>query len=401
MTDQPAAEACFELIRRHRAERRPGEALALLDDLRRRDQSLFTQAQLGVLAAELGAPALAVEMLSSVLPHLDDLPNQEAIQRELARAELCAGRFEAGWSRLRRSRSPAFIQQMIRRFPAEAGAPLLAHIDRYVCTPDVAGRRLLVVWEGGAGDLFDMARYAASLKAGGAAWVCLQAGAAARGVLAAVPGIDALVETYDLGHMLASGAIDGWTLLFSLRTMFQETPFHPAWPAPWLRPPDPPAPRLGARPRLGLVWKSASAASHEPYRSMRLAELEPLLASGRADLVSLQFGVPTAEEQALIARHGIEDRSAEIGDFSDLARLMAPCDGVITVDTAAAHLAGGMRLGLWLALSRHHDPRWASFERYTPLYPATRLYRQDRLGDWDPVVERMAADLAGRGFPGD
>jgi len=46
-----------------------------------------------------------------------------------------------------------------------------------------------------------------------------------------------------------------------------------------------------------------------------------------------------------------------------------------------------------VALSRVADWRWLLGREDTPWYPTMRLFRQDRVGEWRPVFERMAADV--------
>jgi len=58
------------------------------------------------------------------------------------------------------------------------------------------------------------------------------------------------------------------------------------------------------------------------------------------------------------------------------------------------HLAGAMGLPTWVALSWVPEWRWGLEGEHTPWYASARLFRQPRAGDWDAVVEAMAAALA-------
>jgi ADP-heptose:LPS heptosyltransferase len=46
------------------------------------------------------------------------------------------------------------------------------------------------------------------------------------------------------------------------------------------------------------------------------------------------------------------DLAANIGDFADTAAIMAELDLIITVDTAAAHLAGALGRPVWTLRKR-------------------------------------------------
>jgi hypothetical protein len=78
----------------------------------------------------------------------------------------------------------------------------------------------------------------------------------------------------------------------------------------------------------------------------------------------------------------------------DTAAVMRNLDLVITSDTAVAHLAGALGVPVWVALGRACDWRWLDEREDCPWYPTMRLFRQERLGDWDGVFAAIAAELA-------
>jgi len=81
------------------------------------------------------------------------------------------------------------------------------------------------------------------------------------------------------------------------------------------------------------------------------------------------------------------------GDFADAAALIASLDLVISVDTAAAHLAGALGKPVWTLLPFAADPRWLLDREDTPWYPTMRLFRQPAAGDWDSVLARVRGEL--------
>ena len=64
---------------------------------------------------------------------------------------------------------------------------------------------------------------------------------------------------------------------------------------------------------------------------------------------------------------------------------MKGLDLVIAVDTAVAHLAGGLGVPVWTALAFAPDWCWLLEREDTPWYPTMRLFRQPRFGAWDEV----------------
>jgi hypothetical protein len=151
--------------------------------------------------------------------------------------------------------------------------------------------------------------------------------------------------------------------------------------------------------RVGLVWSGSAhtddAGAHliDRRRSLALAELAPLADIAGVRLVSLQQHLA---DQARTPPPGMAliDPMAEVADFADTAALVANLDLVISVDTAVAHLAGGLGRRVWL-LSRYDGCwRWLHDRQDSPWYPGLRIYRQERPHDWSGVVARVRRDLA-------
>lgn len=79
-----------------------------------------------------------------------------------------------------------------------------------------------------------------------------------------------------------------------------------------------------------------------------------------------------------------------------MAALMGTLDLVILVDTSVCHLAGALGKPVWLLLHAGPDFRRLMGRDDSPCYPTARLFRQQRLGDWAPVIGRVRAALAAR-----
>ena len=84
------------------------------------------------------------------------------------------------------------------------------------------------------------------------------------------------------------------------------------------------------------------------------------------------------------------------GAFMDTAAIMKHLDLVITSDTAAAHLAGALGVNVWVALQFVPDWRWLLDRSDSPWYPAARLFRQPKPGDWHGLLDLVRAELARR-----
>ena len=127
----------------------------------------------------------------------------------------------------------------------------------------------------------------------------------------------------------------------------------------------------------------------------------PLAGEGREgargagpSFISIQRDLRSEDAAALAAESRVTHIGAELDNFADTAAVLALCDLVITVDTAAAHLAGAMGRPVWVLVPFAPDWRWGLTGETTPWYPTARLFRQTVLGDWDGVVARLGDALA-------
>jgi tetratricopeptide (TPR) repeat protein len=185
--------------------------------------------------------------------------------------------------------------------------------------------------------------------------------------------------------------------LLSLPLLLGEAPLASAVPYLRLGPTGAPAP--GRPPRIGLVWASGQFLDgHVLERDYRRKSLlgRPLqsllnaLAERPLELVSLQFG-PDREPPPWIGRFAADLPAS--ADFREAASWLQQLDLLISVDTAAAHLAGAMGLPVWTLLPWAAEARWQLERGTSPWYPSMRLLRQPRHGDWYGLVQLLLAHL--------
>jgi hypothetical protein len=125
---------------------------------------------------------------------------------------------------------------------------------------------------------------------------------------------------------------------------------------------------------------------------MPLATMLPL-AERAGTAFSLQKDVRESDAGTLAGSRLVPAGNA-LRDFADTAGLIEQLDLVITVDTAVAHLAGALGKPVWILLPFSPDWRWLLDRSDSPWYPSARLFRQQRLGDWQPVIAEASAALA-------
>lgn len=257
---------------------------------------------------------------------------------------------------------------------------------------DLAGRRVLLVHDQGAGDLLQMIRYAPQLAARGA-HVLLECPAA---MLELVRGVAGIAESF-LNGTTPRERFDTFARVMTLARLCGEDGAPGRANEPYLHAAAErrtywrerlPA-RDGGR-RIGLVWAGNPKHPNDPRRSIPLAAFAPLATLPDIRWYSLQIG-PHAND-APPDGLTLTALGPAIRDWSDTAAIVAELDLVIAPDTAVAHLAGALGVPVWLLLPWRPDWRWSRASARTPWYPSMRLFHAPG-PHWAPVIDEVAASL--------
>jgi tetratricopeptide (TPR) repeat protein len=301
--------------------------------------------------------------------------------------DLLEGNLEAGWKAYeiryaRRQSAPRAVPGPLWR-----GEPL-------------EGKHIFLHSEQGLGDTLQFLRYVPRVTAAGGT-VILDVQAPVRPLAAEIPGI-----VLRAGDEEELPPFEWQCPLMGLPHAFRTTLATIPCDAPYLAVPQAAMDAAGRLDwpagglRVGLVWSGNPEHREDRYRSIALAELEPLLNLEGVHFFSLQLGA-----RALKHSGGglmIRDLEGAIKDLADTAALMMHLDLVITVDTAVAHLAGALARPVWMLLPFAPDWRWLTEREDSPWYPTMRLFRAGETLRWEPVVEglRKELDMLVRAQPG-
>lgn len=250
-------------------------------------------------------------------------------------------------------------------------------------------RTLFLHQEQGFGDMLQFARFVAPSKKQFGGRMILECPKPLLRLFGSVEGLDGVVPT---GQMPAD--TDVHLPLLELPALLGVTLDHLPGPVPYLAPPPNHPFRMPEAPpgtrRIGVVWAGKLTPRD---RSCPLTKMVELTGFPGTAFYSLQLG----ERAADLGRHAcpalITDLGPLLRDFADTAAVMSQLDLIITIDSAAAHLAGALGRPCWVLLLYASDWRWLMNRDDSPWYPTLRLFRQGRVNHWDDVFERVGEAL--------
>ena len=350
------------------------EAETAADNVLRKQPSM-TEALLvkSVAASNRSDHAAALAILDQIIATAPE--HSEAIYNR-AHIRLLTGQLEQGW------------RDYETRWTKIGPKPNVERVAEWNGEP-VGGRSLLVHCEQGLGDILNFCRYAKLLAEQGADVT-----------LVAPPRLIAVLNTLSpsvkvVGEAPRSQGFDFQIALMSLPMKLQTTTENiPSWTSYLSADPERVSlwnRKLGVEDgfRIGIAWQG-NPKSPDQGRGIPLRAYQPLSRHPSVKLISLQAHDGLDELKRLpsgMAVETLDDFDNGPDAFVDTAAVMANLDLIVTSDTAIGHLAGALGRPTWLALKTVPNWRWLLGRADTPWYPTINLYRQERAGDWDQVIQ--------------
>ncbi|AEG92700.1 hypothetical protein [Ramlibacter tataouinensis] len=294
-----------------------------------------------------------------------------------------AGDWEAAWRQTDRLELPRRAEQRLPGFQRQP------HHLVWDGTP-LAGRSVLVRCLHGLGDSLQFMRFV-PLLARHARELHFLVQPALLPLLAGAPELGRVSNAWTDHPPPHEVEIEVMELAYAVRSTAATVP--PPYPhlASLAAGRQPPALPADGGLRVGLLW---AASDWDGSRSIPLDTLAPLLGVPGVRFHSLQQGAAAQDPAA--DRLGLVPLWRQTQSIEVAAAAMLAMDLVIAVDGMPAHLAGTLGRPTWLLLKHEADWRWMDDREDSPWYPAMRLFRQPRAGDWAGLVRQVAAALRQR-----
>jgi tetratricopeptide (TPR) repeat protein len=320
------------------------------------------------------------QALSTYRQALSLRPNFPSASWNLALTQLLQGDYQAGWEAYE-------SRWQVTPHPANHGLS-----QPFWDGSNLDGKSILLHTEQGLGDAIQFARYVPQVKSRGGVVHLLcqpQLKRLFEGQLQldsvtadekSLPGLDVQLPLMSLPRVLGGDQIPS------------DVPYlraNPTQSAEWKS-------RVARQPaglKVGLVWSGRTGTLLQNRRALSLDQLAPLSQVPGVQFYSLQKGDAAAQTKSPPPGMSLTDFTADLSDFADTAALIDNLDLVISVDTAAAHLAGAMGKKVWIMIPYSPDWRWHLNRTDSPWYPTARLFRQPAFADWTSVVRDVADAL--------
>ena len=155
--------------------------------------------------------------------------------------------------------------------------------------------------------------------------------------------------------------------------------------------------KLGARKekkRIGLVWSSVSNFKNDYVRSISLELLIKYISLDDFEFICLQKEI---KEEDIKVYNSVKEQlpffGEELHDFSDTAALSSCLDLVISTCTSVPHLTAAMGIETWILLQYVPDWRWMMHRNDSPWYKSVKLFRQEKIGEWENGLLKLKSDL--------
>ena len=154
---------------------------------------------------------------------------------------------------------------------------------------------------------------------------------------------------------------------------------------------------FGPPPYVGISWRSGADVNGDA-KSIDLHRWRKILLQGPATFVNLQYGDTDGDlikaERLTGARIYSDPDLDRFADLDGLAALIGALDQVITTSNITPMIAGAVGAPCRIMLRKSPFWYWGLAGDRAPFFASVRCYRQQTVGEWDAVIERVAQDFS-------
>lgn len=332
-----------------------------------RDSKIFYNA--GVILSNLNRDEESIEMhrRASLLD-----PNDYINKYNMGCGLLKVGEYEEGWNCCE---GRFFAYDKIKTFMKRFDAPLWDGSD-------LKGRKLCVFNEQGMGDFIQLSRFLKYIK--GDFFVEIQE-----------PIVDIFKNKYNVvprpvfNYSSIGPKCDVCVSICSLAHMFGIKTKEQIECEPYIEMPE-----VEKSNRIAVCWAGNHEHDHDHMRSMLALELIPLncqfISLQRVDAAVRKWNYNWVNVD--MGKEYLDIVEPPINSFTDLSKIIAGSDLVLTIDTGVAHLCGAMGKKTYLMLPKICDYRWGASGDRSVWYPSIKIFRQKKYKDWSTVINEIKQD---------
>jgi Flp pilus assembly protein TadD len=243
---------------------------------------------------------------------------------------------------------------------------------------------VIVEAEQGIGDLFQMSRYAIVLQ---------ELFPNAVMVLHCAPGLVGIMKRFDGWHDVVSQEDKIASPSATIRVAAMSLPYLcQLYGKDIFQPPakinmkDLPEVGKVGNNKIGICWAGNPGHKMDRFRSLSYETFREALVLGPSRHLL---------DQVTVLQYNGQHRYMET--WENTLATLAQLDIVITCDTAVAHLAASMGKPVWMMTAAWPDWRWGTSSETTPWYPSMQIFRQEKLLQWQPVIDKIRELLSRMG----
>ena len=154
----------------------------------------------------------------------------------------------------------------------------------------------------------------------------------------------------------------------------------------------------GSRLLVGISWKSTgSDRRRSRSKSTALEAWTSILSRQDCFFLNLQYGDVKREIEEFKSKTDLriyyDEEIDPLKNLDDFAAQVSALDLIISTSNTTVHIAGGLGKIVWTLLPNPPDWKWMLEGKDSVWYPAMRLFRQDKIGDWSGVFRSVALEL--------